>query len=102
MINNNQENDDQNHHIMTRDDLLSCESCTPSYRRLPRNFYGSNKNNTSNIAKQVLKDTRAVVSLATLTTKEKKIGLYKKVLSQYEDHRYKLDLFLEREKEVAD
>ena len=98
---NNQEND-QNHHIMTRDDLLSCESCTPSYRRLPQNFYGSNKNDTSNIAKQVLNDTWAVVSPPMLSTKDKKISPYDKVLNKYEDHRYELDMFLERVKLAAE
>ncbi|PON92530.1 Histone deacetylase interacting domain containing protein [Trema orientale] len=101
-IDNDQESDENNdNHIMiTRDDLLRCEACTPSYRLVPQNFYPvSTRNDTSDIAKQVLNDTWAVVSLASSTSRRAKlVSPSDKVLNKHEDHRYELDMCYERVK----
>ncbi|PON32175.1 Histone deacetylase interacting domain containing protein [Parasponia andersonii] len=104
-IDNDQESDENNDHIIiTSDDLLSCEACTPSYRLVPQNFYPvSTRNDTSDIAKQVLNDTWAVVSPASSTSRRTKlVSPSDKVLNKHEDHRYELDMCYERLKSTIE
>lgn len=78
-------------------DLSNCESCTPSYRLLPKNYPIPSVSNRTEIGNEVLNDEWVSVTSGSedYSFKHMRKNQYEESLFRCEDDRFELDMLLE-------